>query len=185
MVARLRFYGHRELSEMLGTRLSRWKRWSREFLPPDSLGGLQSGYARQLTIDDAFTVYLGGHLVSVLKYGIPSARCILSDLRDWLGAAGFYQTPIYRSKNTEDAQQQVRAYQIYINAHDTMTFSYTIRGILDEDVHFLQDERIRTVRYRESNIGESGSRSGGVTKAGVGLLNITGVHAAFSRHINH
>ena len=46
----IRFYLNRELSDRLGIRLSRWKRWSREFLPPDPLGGLQSGFARQYSL---------------------------------------------------------------------------------------------------------------------------------------
>ena len=80
----IKFYQNRELSECLGIRLSRWKRWSREFLPPDPLGGLQSGYARQYTFSQAFTVYLGGHLVSNLGYSIPETRQILDDLEEWV-----------------------------------------------------------------------------------------------------
>ena len=62
------FYQNRELSQKLGVKLAKWKRWSREFLPPDPLGGLQSGYARQYNLNDAFSVYLGGYLVSELKF---------------------------------------------------------------------------------------------------------------------
>jgi len=80
----IKFYQNRELSEYLGIRLSRWKRWSREFLPPDPLGGMQSGYARQYNLNQAFTVYLGGHLVSVLRYSIPEAKQILIDLKEWV-----------------------------------------------------------------------------------------------------
>ena len=50
----IKFYTNRELSEKLSIGLSKWKRWSREFLPPDPLGGLQSGYARQYTQDPEF-----------------------------------------------------------------------------------------------------------------------------------
>lgn len=80
----LRFYLNRELAERLKIPLNRWKRWSREFLPPDPLGGLQSGYARQYTLSDAFIVYLGGYLVSGVSFTIPEARNILQDLNGWL-----------------------------------------------------------------------------------------------------
>ena len=77
----IRFFSNRELSAKLGIKLSRWKRWSREFLPPDPLGGRQSGLARQYTVAEAFTVFLGGHLVADLNFAVPEARRILSDLQ--------------------------------------------------------------------------------------------------------
>jgi len=80
----LKFYLNRDLSKRLGIPLSRWKRWSREFLPPDPLGGHQSGYARQYSTKDAFLVYLAGFLVSILGFSIPAARQILHDLDLWL-----------------------------------------------------------------------------------------------------
>jgi hypothetical protein len=80
----LKFYLNRDLSSRLGIPLSRWKRWSREFLPPDPLGGHQSGYARQYSTKEAFLVYLGGFLVSTLGFSIPAARQILHDLTPWL-----------------------------------------------------------------------------------------------------
>ena len=84
------FYTNQELSRRFNLKLSRWKRWSREFLLPDPLGGLQSGYARQYNIDQAFTVYLGGYLVAELKFTIPEARLILKDLHHWLVEKRFY-----------------------------------------------------------------------------------------------
>ncbi len=84
------FYQNRELSQKLGVNLAKWKRWSREFLPPDPLGGLQSGYARQYNLDDAFTVHLGGYLVSELKFSIPEAKQVLSDLKKWMVSHRFY-----------------------------------------------------------------------------------------------
>lgn len=80
----LKFYLNRDLSRRLGIPLSRWKRWSREFLPPDPLGGHQSGYARQYSTKDAFFVYLAGYLVSTVGFSIPAARQILHDLTPWL-----------------------------------------------------------------------------------------------------
>lgn len=80
----LRYYSSRELSAMLQIPLNRWKRWSREFLSPDPLGGLQSGYARQFSTREAFTVYLGGFLVAGLSFSIPQARQVIKDLNGWM-----------------------------------------------------------------------------------------------------
>lgn len=86
----LRYFTSRELSKRFDTNLARWKRWSRAFLPPDPLGGQQSGYARQFSIDQTFRVYLGGVLLSRLKFSISEAEQILGDLDNWLEAAGIY-----------------------------------------------------------------------------------------------
>jgi hypothetical protein len=80
----MRFYSSREIASQMGLPLARWKRWSREFLPPDPLGGLQSGYARQYSLRDAFTVFLGGHLVADLGFSVPEARGILKQSDSWL-----------------------------------------------------------------------------------------------------
>jgi hypothetical protein len=81
-------FQNRELARRLGINLARWKRWSREFLPPDPLAGIQSGYARQYYLDDAFRVYLGGYLVSHLHLAVPEARRVLADLTPWMKAEG-------------------------------------------------------------------------------------------------
>jgi len=86
----IKFLTNKELSKIFNINLAKWKRWSREFLPPDLLGGLQSGYARQYNLDEAFTVFIGGHLVGNLKFTIPEARQILHELRQWLVDHDFY-----------------------------------------------------------------------------------------------
>lgn len=81
----LKYYLNKDLSQKLSVPLAKWKRWSREFLPPDPLGGYRSGYARQYSLREAFRVYLGGHLVSDLRFTIPEARTILDNLDSWIG----------------------------------------------------------------------------------------------------
>jgi len=130
----LKFISNREISEKLGINLAKWKRWSRELLPPDPLGGLQSGYARQYNPADAFTVYLGGHVIADLKYTVPESRQILADLHDWLARHGFYFDPI-QPASTPDIGRLVQAYQIYIQPNTAPVnghyrFHYIIRGIL-------------------------------------------------------
>lgn len=72
------------MSQKLAIPLARFKRWSREFLPPDNLGGYQSGYARQYNLNDAFAVYLGGFLVHDAKLSVPQARAVLQSLGKYL-----------------------------------------------------------------------------------------------------
>jgi hypothetical protein len=86
----IKYYNNREISHSLGLNLARWKRWTREFLPPDPLGGLQSGYARQLSMREVFWVALGGHLVGFLKFSIHQAKAILADLEPWLEQNGYF-----------------------------------------------------------------------------------------------
>lgn len=142
----IKYYTNRDLSVRLGTKLAKWKRWSREFLPPDPLGGMQSGYTRQYTPDEAFTVYLGGHLVADLHFTIPDARQILQDLREWLSENGFrFNAGPLTKKPREHGKDPIHHYRIYItlatqnNTPDTSEhdegnrgFLYHIRGILSE-----------------------------------------------------
>jgi len=85
----IHYYTNREISEKLEINLARWKRWSRSFLPPDPLGGMQSGYARQYAFKDLFRVYLGGHLLSHLKLSVPDSQQVLNDLSPWMKKNGF------------------------------------------------------------------------------------------------
>jgi hypothetical protein len=127
----IKFYINRELSEKLGIKLSKFKRWSREFLPPDPLGGLQSGYARQYTLEQAFLVYLGGHLVADLHFPIPETKQIIKDLGPWIN---LHKTVVSGNKDERKFQE----IQVYIHRHfpDSsrgVTFAYKERKqIIDE-----------------------------------------------------
>ncbi len=96
----IHYYSNREISEKLDINLARWKRWSRSFLPPDPLGGMQSGYARQYVFKDLFKVYLGGHLLSHLKLSVPESQQVLKDLSPWLKKNGFLELNGTNGKET-------------------------------------------------------------------------------------
>lgn len=113
------------LSKHLGINLAKWKRWSREFLDPDPLGGLQSGYARQFSNKEAFQVFLGGYLVSELKFTISQARQILSDLHAWLSRHYLYALPVKKSK------VRSQSHHIYIYRLGEGKFGYAIRCMAD------------------------------------------------------
>ena len=120
------YYYSKELSVHFRIGLSKWKRWVREFLAPDPLGGLQSGFARQFNLRDAFRVYLGGCLVADLKYTIPEARQILADLNGWLKKSGFFQ--LHASLEPGSIVQDP-FYRIYIVTLSSNRFAYTIRAV--------------------------------------------------------
>lgn len=121
------FYKNKELSNILLINLPKWKRWVREFLPPDPLGGLQSGYARQLNLKETFKVYLGGYLVSELKFSLPEARVIISDLSPWLRGHGFHSLHLDQlAEATNSSLQHI----IFIYNNPKNGFAYTIREII-------------------------------------------------------
>ena len=131
----IKFFTNRELSQRLDINLAKWKRWSREFLPPDPLGGLQSGYARQYNPNEAFTVHLGGHLVANCKFSIPEAKQILYDIDEWLGDNGFYFDVKGNAGSSKGGEHRVERYIIFIIKDEDVRngkarFYYIIRGII-------------------------------------------------------
>jgi len=180
----IKFYINRELSQKFNINLARFKRWSREFLPPDPLGGMQSGYARQYTIDNAFTVYLGGHLVGELKYTIPEARRILQDLEKWLKDNGFYINTEKIGKSGEDVYKLVKRYIIFIMRENEINnssgnFSYKIRGIISNKPVGYKGYRVMEERFIETYVRPEGIENTTQDIKTEKTLNITEVHRYF------
>jgi hypothetical protein len=154
----IKFFTNRELSQIFSINIAKWKRWSREFLPPDPLGGLQSGYARQYNLDEAFTVFLGGHLVGDLKFTIPESRQILYDLKQWLLDHDFYFDFSGKANSRNQSAQPVQYYQIAVmctNIDDAAISGLVYRAkatITSEPVHY-NGVPILQERYVESSIG--------------------------------
>ena len=132
----IHYFTNREIAEKLDINLARWKRWSRSFLPPDPLGGLQSGYARQYVFKDLFKVYLGGYLVSHLKLSVIDAQTVLADLSPWLKKKGFLEL----NGSVEKVKENVgceHPYQIFLrpltvdNEKETSAFGYLVHRIID------------------------------------------------------
>jgi hypothetical protein len=137
---------------MLGINLAKWKRWSREFLPPDPLGGLQSGYARQYHPDQAFTVILGGHMVSELKFSIPEVRQILQDLHVWLKSKGFFFSALGAGHNGTDLSGKEKYYLITIENLKNSGFRYTARGVITRRAKPSDDGSVVAEQYSETVI---------------------------------
>ena len=180
----IKFYTNKQLSEKFNVNLARWKRWSREFLPPDPLGGLQSGYARQYNPDEAFTVVLGGHLVGDLKFSVPEAKQILVDLHQWLVDHDFY---FFFSKTSESAKNPFPAanyYQLIISSRairrdKNRGLSYWARGTISVDSIKLNGVRVRQEHFIESSIGPKESESLQINADSYRVLNISGFRKRF------
>jgi hypothetical protein len=176
----IRFFTNRELSGKLGINLAKWKRWSREFLPPDPLGGLQSGFARQYRIDDAFTVFLGGHLVTDLKYTVPEARTILRDLQTWLKRDFLELQDQGAPKFKGDPNQRVGSYVIFIARQPAALeppagFYYTVRGIISNRSLKNKDTRVREERYVDTLIPARDNQKNIFDLTSIRMLNISAV----------
>jgi hypothetical protein len=185
----IRFYNSKELSQKFKVKLAKWKRWSREFLPPDPLGGLQSGYARQFNSDEVFTVFLGGHLVSDLKYSIPDARQILQDLHQWLVDHDFY----FDFSGTANAPQKpifpIKSYRIFILSNQKAAttedrFSYLLRGIIVEASVDLNGEQVRQTRFTESSIKMEKDQADLNQRPSYRALNVSVLRKEFLRLLN-
>jgi len=107
------------ISTSFGVKLSTWKRWSREFLPPDPRARMRSGQTRFFSPNQTFEVYLGAHLVSSLKFSIPEAREIIALLKQWLRKNGVY--PESPDPNAEALRRRQRL-QIIIHEKEDGTF---------------------------------------------------------------
>jgi len=179
----IKLYTNRELSENLGINLAKWKRWSREFLPPDPLGGMQSGFARQYYLGNAFQVMLGGHLVSDLNFSVYEARKIIEDLHDWLMENGFYDSKENR-ENRSSSEVNIDTYKIFIqisgSTKEPMHFGYVIRGLISNKPVEDNGLMIREERYVETVIGPEGVRSGVPEFACEKILNISSLYEIFT-----
>lgn len=183
-MGKIRLYTNRELSEKLGIKLAKWKRWSREFLPPDPLGGMQSGYARHYYFSDAFEVMLGGHLVRDLHFGVPEARRIIEDLKNWMSEKGFYQQEEKEAGEITDIEKTVRKYIIFIRRLDSLKdkrphFSYRIKGILSDQVIQDAGETIKEERYSETIIQPAKKECGHSGTIPERILHVTSLYRDF------
>ena len=146
----VKFYTNRELSKNFDIRLSKWKRWSREFLPPDPLGGLQSGYARQYTMDQAFIVFLGGHLVADLHFSIPESKQVLEELGPWINNHKTERSVKTDEKAFDDVQ--VYIFRELSSKSEGMAFAYLERKRLADEPYGQGGPDVRHEVYIEKPI---------------------------------
>ncbi|MDH3575682.1 MAG: hypothetical protein OET07_13480 [Desulfobacteraceae bacterium] len=179
----IKFFTNRELSDKLGIKLAKWKRWSREFLPPDPLGGMQSGYARQYNPDQAFTVFLGGHLVADLKFSIPEANQIIQDLNNWLSDKGFFFDLRGHSVSDKGMEALIKKYILFIRREKRpdkrFKFIYTVRGIIsNEPVQHKGFEMVKKL-YVETFVNQGSEKPSEMDMNVVKTLYLTGILTDF------
>jgi hypothetical protein len=163
-----KFYNNRELSDKFGVNLARWKRWSREFLPPDPLAGQQAGYARQYYVDHAFTVFIGGHLVADLGFSIPEARQILNESQGWMKSRGFHFDPRGIRKPPKGIARHIKSYAIHIRVSPERQFTILARGTIGRIDYAYEgfpvtkavyvDQWIRPANGAENRVARVGSK---------------------------
>ena len=179
----IKFFTNRELSDKLSINLAKWKRWSREFLPPDPLGGMQSGYARQFNPDQAFKVFLGGHLVADLKFSIPEANQIIQDLNKWMSEKGFFFDSRGYSAFDEGMDALIKKYIIFIRRKKGLDkrfdFIYTARGIISNEPLQHKGFEVMKKLYVETSINQAPVESWEVDMNVVKTLYLTGILTDF------
>lgn len=158
----LKFFTNRQLAVKFGLPLAKLKRWSREFLPPDPLGGLQSGVARQYSVDQAWILFLGAHLVAELKAGIPEAKRILEDLTPFFKDAGVFANAPVRNHYRLGDSGKLPLFTVTISRMtaarvDSGPLCYTIRAEISRETDRQAERAVHQVRYLEEHIPPSSS----------------------------
>ncbi|WP_319409819.1 hypothetical protein [uncultured Desulfosarcina sp.] len=186
----IHYYSNREISEKLEINLARWKRWSRSFLPPDPLGGMQSGYARQYFFKDLFKVYLGGHLLSHLKLSLPESQQVLTDLSPWLKKNGFLD--LNGANGTAAEMGGKSNYRIYFcpvrtaGGKNGSGFCYLVRKFVSiQSVKMAPCLQV-TETFEESLIpADSGEGCFFLQNPDVHLINLSPLFARLVEKLNH
>ena len=185
---RVKYFSNRDLSHLLNVNLAKWKRWSREFLPPDPLGGYRSGYARQYSLNDAWLVFLGGHLVAGLKFTIPEARQILQNLTPWLKEAGILfeigAAPV-SGPTDEIADYQIYIYQESAASSAPTGFLYVIRGILTHGAQTEQAGPPYSERYHEWTLPPAIDGRSMLIKPSIRVVPISQLRRLFSHSLQN
>ncbi|BBO80001.1 hypothetical protein DSCO28_05670 [Desulfosarcina ovata subsp. sediminis] len=177
----IHYYTNREISEKLEINLARWKRWSRSFLPPDPLGGMQSGYARQYVYKDLFKVFLGGHLLSHLKLSVAESQQVIEDLTPWLKRWGFLDLKTNGSKETTGQHQDGSdCIRVFFHAlpesgpKAVIGFRYLVQKIVDVQQETVENRRYLTQRIEETLIhGDTAETDSFYRHPGVYMLNLS------------
>ncbi len=107
----MKTFKNRYLSEKLDIEFQKWKRWSREFLSPNFIASLPKGKPREYTLNEAFIVFWGGHLLD-LSCSIVEARRIIKNLSQWLTKRG--QWPDNEGYKAKGVNKHIKSYTISI-----------------------------------------------------------------------
>jgi len=172
------YFKSKYLAEKLSINLAKWKRWTREFLDPDPLGGYQSGFARQFSFKEAFRVFLGGHLVGELNFAIPQARQILIDLHPWLKKNRVYAWPMPNHTPPETLRRV-----IYIFELDRGNgYGYAVRSIARQAT--IRDDGLHQEVYSLELMGLSQERLTAEGFTHGRLVDVDALHSYFLNRVD-
>ena len=106
--------------------ISKVRRNTKEFLPPDPQATRRSGYSRRFNLDEGYKVYIGTHLVSTLSYSFPDARTIITDIWPWAESVNLLPG---RTTPRSGIDKEVTNYAVRIRSGATDgRFHYSVDG---------------------------------------------------------
>jgi hypothetical protein len=128
------------MAEKLDIPLTKTRRWTKEFLPPDPLATRRSGYTRQFSENDGFMVYVSGYLVSELGFSFAVARGIMKELSPWIYKIGLLPD-IPSSVKRLGIDRKINHYEVHFLPMDNNTgWSHEIVGVTAEEISKAKDE---------------------------------------------
>ena len=134
-----------ELAQLLELPISKVRRNAKEFLPPDPQASRRSGYSRRFDIGEAFKVFIGTHLVSVLGYSFHDAKIIISDIWPWVESVDLLPGKLTQRLGID---KDLDNYEVRILKHAEKHFDYNIYGRARYGIVWKQDAR-RGICWKE------------------------------------
>ena len=119
---------------------------------------MQSGYARQYAIDQAFTVFLGGYLVAELHFSIPEAKQIVQELDPWINRTKQLLLEKQLKRPLEDTQ--VYIFKQLSSSSEGAAFAYLEKKCLSDEPYDNGGPYARQEVYREKPIPVAAPISG-------------------------
>jgi len=127
------------MAEKLDIPLTKIRRWTKEFLPPDPMATRRSGYTRNFSDNDGFMVYVSGYLVSNLDFSFASARDIMKELSSWIYKIGLLPD-IPSSAKKSGIDRKIQDYEVsFFPLEKNVGWSYYIIGVAKETLSELKD----------------------------------------------
>lgn len=133
------------LSKLCDIPLSKMRRWTKEFLPPDPRATRRSGYTRELTLNESFYVILGGGFVDEIGWTYHQARTVLGKIWPWMEKIGMVpEIPEWARREGVDAIIKIfHAIEFWKDRKSNALSLFKITGWDD-------DYRERTERKKDS-----------------------------------
>ncbi len=116
------------LAKILGETPSKIKRHVRELFGHDKIAGQGAGYARRLTTDESFRVYLYGFLIDMTKLATPDIKLAIEDLLPWMKTKLLY--PVSQKSFEEARRSEISHWTITIHTVDGEGLCYHAKGSL-------------------------------------------------------